>query len=69
METLGSLLPYLLGLALAATFVILMVGIFSFAFSGDFNRKHANTLMRARVIAQGVAVALFALLAFTAARP
>ena len=38
--------------------VILMVGVGGFAKGGDFNRKHANRLMRWRIIAQFVAVVL-----------
>ena len=38
--------------------VILMIGIGGFAKGGDFNRKHANRIMRYRIIAQAVAVAL-----------
>ena len=38
--------------------IILMIGIGGFAKGGDFNRKHANRLMRYRIIAQAVAVAL-----------
>lgn len=37
---------------------ILMTGIGGFAKGGDFNRKHANRIMRYRIIAQAVAVAL-----------
>lgn len=35
---------------------ILMVGIGGFAKGGDFNRKHANRIMRYRIIAQAVVV-------------
>jgi len=38
--------------------VILMVGIGGFGKGGEFNRKHANRLMRWRLIAQAGAVAL-----------
>lgn len=38
--------------------IILMIGIGGFAKGGEFNRKHANRLMRYRIIAQAVAVAL-----------
>ena len=41
---------------------ILMVGIGGFAKGGEFNRKHANRVMRYRLIAQAVAVALVLLL-------
>jgi len=36
--------------------VILMIGIGGFAKGGDFNRKHANRIMRYRIGAQAVAV-------------
>mgnify|MGYP001415212308 CR=1 FL=1 len=38
--------------------VILMIGIGGFAKGGDFNRKHANRLMRYRIYAQALAVLL-----------
>lgn len=38
--------------------VILLIGIAGFAKGGEFNRKHANRLMRYRIIAQFVAVIL-----------
>ena len=38
--------------------LILVTGIGGFAKGGDFNRKHANRLMRWRIYAQFVAVAL-----------
>lgn len=37
---------------------ILLTGIGGFAKGGDFNRKHANRIMRYRIIAQAIAVAL-----------
>jgi hypothetical protein len=60
----AEVLPFLIGLALAATLIVLFVGIGAFAIGGKFHAKHANTLMRARVVIQGVAVLLFALLAW-----
>jgi hypothetical protein len=48
-------------LACLAVLVILMIGIGGFARGGDFNRKHANRIMRYRIIAQAVAVALILL--------
>ena len=53
-------------LACFGVLVILMVGIGGFAKGGEFNRKHANRIMRYRIIAQAVAVAL--ILAFVAIR-
>ncbi len=48
----------LVALAVLVVFVILMTGIGGFARGGEFNRKHANRLMRWRIIAQFVAVLL-----------
>ncbi|MCB2137660.1 MAG: twin transmembrane helix small protein [Rhodobacteraceae bacterium] len=47
--------------ACLAVLVVLMIGIGGFAKGGDFNRKHANRLMRYRIIAQAIAVALILL--------
>ena len=43
---------------------ILMVGIGGFARGGEFNRKHANRIMRYRIVAQAVAIALILLFVF-----
>jgi len=48
-------------LACLGVLVILMIGIGGFAKGGDFNRKHANRLMRYRIYAQAGAVALIML--------
>jgi hypothetical protein len=50
--------------AALAVLAILMVGIGGFAKGGDFNRKHANRIMRYRIIAQAVAVALIVAFAY-----
>lgn len=44
--------------ACIAVVAILALGIGGFARGGDFNRRHANRLMRYRIAAQGVAVVL-----------
>lgn len=56
----------LAALAVLVVTVILAVGIGGFARGGDFNRNHGNRMMRWRIIAQAVAVAL--ILAFVAFR-
>ncbi len=53
-------------IACFAVLVILMVGIGGFARGGEFNRKHANRIMRYRIIGQAIAVAL--ILVFVALR-
>jgi uncharacterized membrane protein affecting hemolysin expression len=42
--------------ACLAVLIILMIGIGGFAKGGEFNRKHANRLMRYRIMAQAFAV-------------
>lgn len=59
-----DVLPFLVGAAMLATVVVLFAGIISFAFNTKTNAKYATRLMAARVILQGVAVALFALMVF-----
>ena len=51
----------LVAAASLAVLVILMIGIGGFARGGEFNRKHANKLMRLRIIAQAVAILLILL--------
>ena len=55
------LLEYLVGIAMAAVLVVLMVGVFAMFKGGEFNRKYANKLMRLRVLLQAVALLLFAI--------
>jgi len=58
----NSVLPVLLGLAMAGVLIVLFVGIGGMARGGDFNKKYGNRLMRMRVVLQGVAILLFLLL-------
>ncbi len=51
-------------IAALAVLAILMVGIGGFAKGGEFNRKHANRIMRYRIIAQAIAVALIVAFAY-----
>ena len=44
--------------------IILLIGVGGFAKGGEFNRKHANRLMRYRIYAQAVAVALILIFVF-----
>jgi len=52
----------LVAIALGAVLLVLVVGVVSMLRGGEFNRKYGNKLMRLRVILQGVALALLALL-------
>ena len=53
-----SVLFVLIIIALAATLGVLGLGVFSMLRGGEFNRRHGNNLMRARLITQGVTIAL-----------
>mgnify|MGYP001210450862 CR=1 FL=1 len=51
----------LVALACLVVVVVLMTGIGGMARGGEFNRKYANKIMRYRIIAQAVAIALIVL--------
>ncbi|KFE33960.1 twin transmembrane helix small protein [Thioclava atlantica] len=55
---------YVVAAASFAVLVILMIGIAGFGRGGEFNRKHANKLMRLRIAAQAVAIALILLFVY-----
>ncbi len=57
------LLKVLIGIALAVTLGALVVGVVAMARGGSFNDRWGNKLMRLRIVAQGAAVALLAVLA------
>ena len=65
----NDFLPFLLGAAVFATLIVLVIGVVSFAVNGQFYKKNANNLMRWRVILQGVALAVFALITFLSIAP
>ncbi len=44
--------------ALAATVIVLIAGVIAMLRGGEFNRKYGNKLMRARVAAQALVIAL-----------
>lgn len=48
-------------IAVGITLMILITGIGGFARGGNFNRKYANKVMRARIVAQAVSIALILL--------
>jgi hypothetical protein len=55
--------PLFIAVAVAVLLVagILLVGIGGFARGGEFNRKHANRIMRYRIVAQAVAIGMILL--------
>jgi hypothetical protein len=60
----SSPLFFVAAFACLAVLGVLFVGIIGFARGGDFNRKHANRIMRLRLLLQFIAVLL--ILAFVA---
>ncbi|MEL7487994.1 MAG: twin transmembrane helix small protein [Pseudomonadota bacterium] len=52
---------FLIPIALGATALILGAGIYSLARGGSFTKENSNKLMRWRVMAQAVAIALMML--------
>lgn len=51
----------LIPIALGATILVLLIGVFVMARGGELNRKYGNKLMRLRIVAQVTVVALFLL--------
>lgn len=49
---------YLVVVACLAVVAVLMIGVLGFARGGEFNKKHANKIMRLRLLLQFVAVLL-----------
>jgi hypothetical protein len=62
----NTFLFILIGLALLSVAAVLVLGLVSMTKGGEFNKKYGNKLMQARVIMQGVAIVLVAILLFSA---
>ena len=56
----------LMGLAMAITLGVLFTGLIAMARGGEFNAKYSNKLMRARIVAQAIALVFFALAIWSA---
>lgn len=52
---------YIVAAACLSVLVILVIGIGGYGKGGDFNRKHANKIMRLRIAAQAAAIVLIML--------
>ena len=61
MSFLVAILPYLVGIAIAAALASLAGGLVAMARGGAFNARWGNWLMRARVASQATALLLIAL--------
>jgi hypothetical protein len=53
-----DLFSYLIPAALFAVAVVLALGIYALFRGGDFGRSYSNKLMRLRVLAQAIAIAV-----------
>ena len=51
-------------ISMAVVLIILMVGIGGFGKGGEFDRKYANKIMRLRILAQFLAVAIILLFVY-----
>ena len=58
----STVLPILIVVAMEATLGALALGLISMVRGGEFNAKHSNRFMRARVILQLAAIVLLGLL-------
>ena len=61
----SSLTIIAIAVAMLAVLAVLGLGVFSMIKGGDFNKKHGNKLMQARVALQGLALGLLALAYYT----
>ena len=52
------MINYLIIAAVAATVLVVTVGLIGMARGGEFNRKYGNKLMRLRLVMQAIAVLL-----------
>ena len=60
------MLPFLVAGAMALTVIVLFAGIVSFAVASKVDAKHSTRLMAARVVFQGLAIALFGVMTYLA---
>jgi hypothetical protein len=58
----NSFLFYSVLLALGATVLALLFGLFSLFKGGEFNAKYGNKAMQWRILLQGIAIVLFTLM-------
>lgn len=59
-----SFVFFLIPIGLFATLAVLGVGIYSLAKGGAFAKENSNKLMRARILAQAITIALMFLFLF-----
>ncbi len=64
----AGIVSVLVVVAVIAVALILVAGVVTMMRGGEFNRKYGNRLMRARLVAQAVAVVLVLVAFFLGAR-
>ncbi|MFO1190524.1 MAG: HIG1 domain-containing protein, partial [Alphaproteobacteria bacterium] len=52
MSTVSGIMPYLIGAAMVATLLVLLVGLVAMLRGGKFNQRYGNKLMRLRILMQ-----------------
>lgn len=57
----GNVFSFLMAAAMISVLGVLVVGLVAMMRGGDFNKKHGNSLMRARLYLQATALGLFVL--------
>ena len=61
-----SALQIILVLFMAATLVVVVIGVIAMAINGKLNKNHSNKLMRLRVLFQAIAVLVFVIIIWLA---
>ena len=61
-----STMQIILVLFMAATLVVVVVGVIAMAVNGKLNKNHSNKLMRLRVLFQALAILVFVIIIWLA---
>ena len=61
-----STMQIVLVLFMAATLVVVVIGVIAMAVNGKLNKNHSNKLMRLRVLFQAIAIFVFVLIVWLA---
>ena len=61
-----STMQIILVLFMAATLVVVVVGVIAMAVNGKLNKNHSNKLMRLRVLFQALAILVFVIMIWLA---
>ena len=61
-----STMQIILVLFMAATLVVVVVGVIAMAVNGKLNKNHSNKLMRLRVLFQAIAILVFVIIVWLA---